>query len=285
MLDTRNKCFYDFYVNGTINIGFLNVLITEKCNLKCIDCGNFIPHINNPVNIDIENLIEDSDNFFRVIDRVNKININGGEPLLHPDLIKYIEYLAINYRNKVPNILITTNGTIIPSNELLKCIKKYNIDITISNYSGSNIDNYENNFNKLIKLLDNNDIIYDNCIESWNKKYFVIDTNTKLKPLDIDDKKLILHFKNCKIKHKALYEGKIYLCTIAMMAYRHNFSTPFDNEIIELAKIDNTKISRERFINMFYKFDDKYEPGYLSHCRYCYGQDDDFMIEIKRGWQ
>lgn len=87
--------------------GSLYIEITSKCNLSCTHCYNKSSIAGNGMMYDEFKSIIDQSNF------VNTICISGGEPLLHPDIYKILEYVS---RNSKAQIRIITNGLLIDEN-------------------------------------------------------------------------------------------------------------------------------------------------------------------------
>jgi MoaA/NifB/PqqE/SkfB family radical SAM enzyme len=80
--------------------------ITSNCNMNCQHCLNKNSN-HKPVNMPIERI-------FRYFDylrnnKVFEVNITGGEPFLHPDIIK-----ILNHAIKIfPGLTVSTNGTLL----------------------------------------------------------------------------------------------------------------------------------------------------------------------------
>jgi len=105
-----------------MSLKILDVFITELCNLSCSYCTatndieSFIP-IEELKNIDYSNY--------------TTINILGGEPLLHPDILDILEYY--NTLNKT--IILYTNGILISELDLKSYnFKNINIHITFHTF-------------------------------------------------------------------------------------------------------------------------------------------------------
>lgn len=108
-------------------IEFAWIEICDTCNLKCIHCYNesSIKSTNKMSLDDFENVCLK----LKEID-INKIQIIGGEPLLHPQ-IKEILLIANKYFDKIE---VFTNGTLL-NNELADLIKLLGINVALSVYS------------------------------------------------------------------------------------------------------------------------------------------------------
>jgi hypothetical protein len=72
--------------------------------------------------------------FFLSFDRIGRLTIAGGEPFLHPQLPELVDFFS-KYFDRMNMFEIITNGTIVPSERLLKALggsKK--IDIMVDDY-------------------------------------------------------------------------------------------------------------------------------------------------------
>jgi MoaA/NifB/PqqE/SkfB family radical SAM enzyme len=70
-------------------------------------------------------LKESLDVVFKIFDKIGIFNIEGGEPLVRKDLHELITYLQ-KYKNLIGEARFITNGTIIPSEELINACKLFN---------------------------------------------------------------------------------------------------------------------------------------------------------------
>ena len=88
----------------------MDFVITTYCNLKCQNCCNLMPYYKEPFHYDIGHIKENLKKLSN-IDKINNIQILGGEPFLHPDIIEIIDYI---YKLNFDFITLYTNGTVIP---------------------------------------------------------------------------------------------------------------------------------------------------------------------------
>ena len=114
------------------------VLITgQNCNLKCKECANFSPYLRTILPFySSKNIINDLKILTKNIE-FKELQIQGGEFFIHPEQYKILQYISRN--KKIKNIMIATNGMIIPHKRILDLIKdNKNIYIRISNYGDIN---------------------------------------------------------------------------------------------------------------------------------------------------
>ncbi len=123
------------------NFGRLNsvaVHITEKCNLNCVYCNQ-----RNPKGKDVR-----FQEFCRIVDEactnsIREITLTGGEPFIHPDIFKMIEYCRI--KNLQPSVY--TNGAIISKLDInhlkdingLRLVFKFDSPLSYKTHVGSGI--------------------------------------------------------------------------------------------------------------------------------------------------
>lgn len=109
--------------------------ITSKCTLNCKLCSNYIPYIPKPFHTPKETSFQEMREFFRIWDYADRIEFIGGEPLLHPDF-KEILKESLRYADQFGKIRITTNATILPSEELFSIIRGSDkrIEFLLDNY-------------------------------------------------------------------------------------------------------------------------------------------------------
>lgn len=96
---------------------------------------------------------------FQNVDYVFSYRILGGEPLINRDLSEILQFIGENYKNKIGDVGIITNGTILPDNRLLEVSKKYDVKYYISDYT--NQVNYKDRLNTVVSKLHDSGIYYE----------------------------------------------------------------------------------------------------------------------------
>ena len=128
-------CFQNiFTLFGThIEMPYLEMMVTQRCNLRCRGCSNLMPLFKHPKDMPIQPLLDDFEKILQSVDKVHLLKILGGEPFLYKDLPRLIEAAA--HSSKVVTIELVTNGLMIPSEEILKSMRHPKITVIISDYS------------------------------------------------------------------------------------------------------------------------------------------------------
>lgn len=101
----------------------ITVVPSYICNLNCKYCGAEVPYLKNKKSHTAEEIIGMCKKVFEIVDYVHQIGISGGEPLVYKPLPELVEKLMA-FSNQFDYMEIVTNGTIVPSQELLRAIKK-----------------------------------------------------------------------------------------------------------------------------------------------------------------
>ena len=183
--------------------------IVDHCNLNCKGCDHFTPLAKEKF-LDIKDFRKDIERLSILTNQgafIEEFSLLGGEPLLHPDIIHFLE-ISRNAFPYAENIFIITNAILLPSmgQDFWEACKKYSITILITKYP-IKID-----YPKIEEKALNNGvkIIYFNKEE-------VIKTSYKI-PLDLEGKQdTRKNFLNCHHANHCitLKDGRIYTCTIA----------------------------------------------------------------------
>ena len=85
-----------------------------------------------PQMAEYELLTSSTDTILNNVDYVYEWRILGGEPFIFRNLAKYL--LHLKKHSNYGNIIIYTNGTIVPNKELIYAIKESKSIVDISNY-------------------------------------------------------------------------------------------------------------------------------------------------------
>lgn len=104
--------------------------ITNRCNLKCKHC--YEGHCFSVVEWQLDEFKRAIDKLwdaFRKWNVIGEISLIGGEPTLHPDFFRMVEYLY--NRGDVAHISILTNGTTV-TNEFVDLAKRCSCGVQIS---------------------------------------------------------------------------------------------------------------------------------------------------------
>jgi organic radical activating enzyme len=248
---------WPFVLNQKVHIFQTDVLVTEKCNLACSFCNMFIPHYELPKHRDIQIILSDIDSYFNLVDYVSIFHLVGGEPFLHPNIKDIIEYILEKYSDKIDKFIITTNGTVLPKEEILEVLKNNNVILSVSNYSNK-LEKLKSKVERVVDTYKVNNINHyvRNNIEWYDFGDLRIKNN-------MSKEELINHFDSCTAPFRGLNDGKFYYCHLNTSAVLTKLFPLNDNDYVNLSDV-----SSEDLI----KFDLGFtELGYITFCDNCNG--------------
>lgn len=252
---------YAMYAHDKLVVQHYPQSMTERCTLRCLECNQCTPYISNPTHFSKEEFKADLDLFFKYVDYVDQANFVGGEPFTHPDLYELMEYAAYHYRDRMGTLKIVTNGTILPSEEMIQLALKYDITMYITDYSIT-VPEVEDKVSRFIDKIRKHQVKYIKDHAKHWKNYAI--GRAKLNFSGEDDK--IKHFDKCATPCRYMRDGKLYYCTSDALAQRAGL-VPKDGQSF----IDFMQLTYEKRMEVL-EFEYGYlEKGYLDTCTKCYG--------------
>jgi radical SAM protein with 4Fe4S-binding SPASM domain len=216
IIPTNSSQFYEFTPEN------IDLLITNKCNLKCPHC-----YRNSMVSDELKRI--NMERMRQFIDEMEELNvyrfkITGGEPFLHPDLFEIVEYAA----HKPMCISILTNGTIPMDEKWLSLLEKVNILLGISldgaTAETNDIIRGNGSFNKTI-----------NNLEKFSKRGIKYSITFTVNLLNKNEIREMLNLVENKFKN-----GKIAINFVEKSGRAKN-----ENEIFALSKLEIETIKQE----------------------------------------
>lgn len=239
--------------------------ITTKCTMNCKLCAAAVPYVKKPKHTTKETAIRELHEFFAVWDYAERIEFIGGEPLLHPDICQLVKE-ALCYADRFDRLRITTNATIVPSDDLChliaNCGKEF--DFIIDDYG-----KLSKNLQPLVEKLDRYSIPYridkyhgeDQRFGGWIHfgNYTLLHGEAQANTI----------FDNCIAPKNAfccVNNGKVFMCCYAMCLYLAKGLLFDDGSCIDLFS-DECSIEAKKLTAM------KFCTETIEACRYCNGFD------------
>ena len=238
----------DLYLNS------IDLVLTEKCSLKCKDCSNLMQYYAKPIDEDFNELILSLDKFLSSVNFIREIRLIGGEPLIYKKIDLVIKKL-LTYKN-FETIHIYTNGTIVLKDDKMKCFQNNKILFKISDYGkiSRNVSRLENKLKDLnIKFITEKIRTWQDCakIEKFNR---TAELNKHI-------------FGNCcENQGLTLLHGILYLCPFNAHAENLKAIPVNDEDRIVLNKLTNNEIV-EKLKKLYFKTE------FLKACDFCNGRD------------
>lgn len=91
-----------------IRLSAINMTPTIRCNLRCRLCGILVPQYEYRPHMSVAGFAENLKAVFELFDSVSKLQITGGEPLIHADLPAMLEE-CFRYAEQFDKVWIFTN--------------------------------------------------------------------------------------------------------------------------------------------------------------------------------
>lgn len=217
-----------------------------QCTLKCKECHSYMPYFKSHYMADFETFKKEMDKLLKSVDLILSFRFQGGETLLVKDLAKMVEYACS--KKQIQHIQIISNGTVIPSKELLNAMKPPKVLFCLSDYSDNATVKPLCKHEKIIDLCkqENINIKHDKSFggDFWFAKPEIKNSNSYNKENAI--KNLKACWCNGMPKSFILFHSKIYICPSSVYFCNEipNFSTPND-EIIDIMEDDSNLLSKK----------------------------------------
>lgn len=256
-------CSWYWYEFKKVHLPEVHIALTTKCTLNCKNCNMYMPyHKSSGEHLSLEKIIKSIDKLFSFTDRIYRFALLGGEPFLYPDLGKVISHITINYNDKIGELSIATNGTILPSDKILDLIKRNNILVSISDYT-----NTLNYVKKIEKLRDKLDVFKIPFIV--NSSEFWLDFNFPHKALNIPDEKIEQNMHSCSPVFKGINDNKFYYCHIVWSAVKSGLLKENESDYLNLNDL-NPENNADKISLLEYNLGFM-DTGYISLCKMCGG--------------
>lgn len=251
-------CHDSYLTPDKLFLRSVDIIITERCSLKCRDCSNLMQYYKNPKDCDIKEVMQTIDMFCAFVDEVNEFRVIGGEPFMNKEI-----HLVINKlieESKVRKIVIYTNGTIIPKEDRIEYLKNKKVLLLITDYGI-----LSKKLNVLTQILQRNSIaFYTLKAKGWTDCAKIIRHNR-----DIDQQKEI--FRSCCAKNLVtLSNGRLYKCPFAANADRLQAVPDYENDYINIFQETHEVIDIHEMKKKIRTF--LLEKDFLEVCDYCNGR-------------
>lgn len=235
-----------------VSLPFVDIDITTFCNLRCKRCAKCIPYYARGQMYSVEEIREGLELLTKYVDVIHVGNIIGGEPLLHPQLKEIIEICAAN--QKIASLELTTNGTMVPKDEVLQAMRDGRVTVHISQYD--HIAPRLKKTEPLIAKLEEYGITYAYQYHSEWLDFGEIEEH------DYSEEELARILIHCPMNSCAVYnQKKLYRCGRASYLDQHGVALN-EGDKIELEKITDKREMGKKVRRFF-------GVKAPAACRYC----------------
>jgi len=250
----------NFLDTQTLYVRSVDLIITEKCSLKCKDCCNLIQYYEEPKDSSLEDIYSSIDILCSYVDEINEFRIIGGDSFMNKNWHLVVDKLIA--KSNVNKIVIYANGIIIPTDKQIKYLQHKKVLTIFTNYG-----DLSKNLEPIVKLFDKNKISYHiiNIETGW------MDAG-KIKKHNRTDEELKDTFRFCCVKnYTTLADGKIYRCPFHANAFKLQAVPNEKSEYIDIFELHSLKTPTKDVKDILRKF--LFEKELFKTCDYCNGRE------------
>lgn len=238
----------------SLHLQRLNIVVTERCTLSCKHCSSLMPLYKTPKDCDTALLLKSIDRILECVDFIYHMEVLGGETFLNKDLPRIIAKLA--QYDKIFQIDVITNGTILPQGDLIDCLKHDNICVIVNDYGS-----VSKKKDALLEALDKAGIK-----NRLNKHWAWADLGG-FEPRNRDDASLTQLFHKCNFsKCTELLNGELHRCPRSSHGMNSGIIPNYPNDYVKIC--DNGLIESELKDKIRMLISDK---TIIRACDYCDG--------------
>jgi 4Fe-4S single cluster domain len=228
----------------------VDLMITEKCSLKCKDCANLMQFYDKPISDDTAEMLQSIERFCAVVDEINEMRVLGGEAFMNKDAHIIIKRLIDE--PKVKKVVVYSNATIVPSKDQMALMRSKKVLFFITDYG-----DLSRNRERLVRELDANEIAYISSPPSnWTDCGKIVEHHRT----EEEQKKI---FGTCCVKNIYTISGNLlFHCPFSANAFRLKAVPHFKGDYVDFSSPDSKPALRE-FIR---------HKEYIESCDFCNGR-------------
>lgn len=219
------KCIlcHDGYLNPErFFLRSIDIVITERCSLKCRNCSNLMQYYEKPQNLDLGMLLISINAFCQAVDEVMEFRVLGGDVFMNKDWPVVVKRLTDE--PKANRVVLYTNGTLMPLENDIVILKHPKVLVVVSNYGV-----ISRNLTGLKQLFEREKIVYHILeVSEW------LDCAT-VRPRHRGEEENKRIFKICCAKNiTTLSDGKVFRCPYAANANRLAATPNYIGDYVDL---------------------------------------------------
>ncbi len=238
---------------NTLDLSFVALSITERCSLKCKHCSVLAPYYSCPMDEPLDDIITCFSRFLNCIDSIAELQIGGGEPFMHKELDKILSWCL--QQEKIKEISIFTNSTIIPNQKVLTLFQNPKIKLLLDDYG-----ELSRNFNALVSICEEKNIRY------LKQKFLHWDDLGTFDAEETDETILMNRFRFCSFGNvNSFMKGKLYRCTTAARLEDIGLIKDDPTDYVDFRQEKERDSFQKEIIQLLY------QKSYHQGCRICAG--------------
>ena len=234
----------------------IDLIITQKCSLKCRDCSNLAQYYKKPENFDEKELYKEIDRLCDLFDQINEIRLIGGEPFMHPKACEIAGYLAA--KEVIGKVVIFSNGTLLFTEKMIPLLRNPKILILFSDYG----DSLSRNLSKNEEICTMENIAFlTTKLEGW------VDCSG-MAAHGGSEQEIKGKFAECCSKNVfSAAQGKLYRCPFLANAFQLKGIPDRKEDYIDFMKEPVENVQMKEKIKEFLFFKDN-----MLSCDFCNGR-------------
>lgn len=242
-------------------INFLVFWVGTRCTLRCKNCGNLIPYVEQ-VSYECSKILDNLEYICNYV-KISKLQIQGGEPFTHKEIAKIINGCA-NMSN-IRQIEISTNGTILADEETIQVLAKHANKVTVrfSVYDCVDDEARQNKINILMSKGVN--------VENYNFMFSTgewFDSGDFWQERNEDRAQVRTVYKNCYNRSCWTLADDYMACCGKILTLRNlkkNDEEGGDNVL----NVTSLRLNAKNFLYELSEFDNRYINAVPEICAYC----------------
>ncbi len=246
----QSKCDSDM-----VELVSLDLMITERCTLRCKNCSNLMQYYAHPENLNLNQAMESLERLVKLTDNIWELRLIGGEPFANPDFVPMIPRIAS--LRKVRAIIINSNATVNPDKIMTQYLKEKKLVMRFSDYGS-----LSRNLDKWKDFCIKNDILYE--IIKDDKWQDLGDFKKKYR--SETEKEYIFGRCHCK-ELPTLLKGRLYGCPVSANAANLGIMTESEKMSDSLDfSFEGVRTDRKQLAEFLLS------RKYMQACDYCGGR-------------
>lgn len=232
----------------------LDVVVTEACSMRCIDCANLMQYYAHPRHANLDELRSALTRLLAAVDGIDEFRVLGGEPFAYPRVGQVIDMLTALPAE--PRVVIYTNGTIVPKDHNLASLMHPSVMVDITNYG-----EHSRRHDELTRTLTSHGVAWVSKTPTWTD-------SGRIGAVDRSPGELLRVFNDCCVNDVVtLLNGRLYLCPFSANAMNLSAIPHAPDDVLDL-RIERPVAALRRLVAALYR---RTTP--LTACSFCRGRD------------
>ncbi len=241
------------HMRPELDLSFVALGITERCTLRCEKCSVLAPYYTKARDDSYADIIQPFQRFLSCVDSIAELQLGGGETLMHKELERILAWCL--EREKIKEISIFTNSTILPNEGLTKVLANPKVKLLLDDYGP-----LSRKLPDIIRLCDEKGIRY--LIQKFERWDDLGDYTDKHET----DEEVAEKFRYCSFGNVISFlKGKLYRCTTAARIADMRMVPDDPDDYVDFNYEQEAAVWKDQIRKLLY------EKKFHTGCRLCNG--------------